>query len=152
MSYIDNNLLSGEKVTYRTSLHWIVFAPPAVNLVIGFALIVSMTHPLGLMSGIFLMLGGIVLFVNALVKYFSAEYGITNKRIIMAQGFVQRQAIETMLSRIEGIDVHQGILGRVLDYGTVQTTVTGAPRRSFATMRAPMKFRRKVQQQIIEEG
>ncbi len=30
MSYIDEHLMAGESVVYRTKLHWVLFAGPAI--------------------------------------------------------------------------------------------------------------------------
>ncbi len=34
MSYIDRNLIEGERVVYRTRLHWLVFATPLVVTIV----------------------------------------------------------------------------------------------------------------------
>jgi len=36
MGYIDDNLISGEQVVYRTKLHWVIFLWPIICAVIAF--------------------------------------------------------------------------------------------------------------------
>jgi len=49
---------------------------------------------------------------------------------------------------VEGIQVKQSILGRVLDYGSIIVSGTGGMNDPFHKITNPMKFRRKVQEQI----
>lgn len=53
-----------------------------------------------------------------LITYLTSEFGITNKRVLIKHGFIKRISLETLLNKIEGITVQQGILGRILNYGT----------------------------------
>ena len=40
MSYVDQNLMSGESIVYRTRLHWIIFLAPLV--VLGFYIMIAL--------------------------------------------------------------------------------------------------------------
>jgi uncharacterized membrane protein YdbT with pleckstrin-like domain len=72
----------------------------------------------------------------------------TNKRVLVKIGWLRRQSLETLLSKIETIGVEQDILGRALDYGTIVVTGTGGSKEPFRTIASPMEFRRAVQEQI----
>lgn len=54
MGYIEQNLIAGEKVVYQTRLHWIIFAWPAVFLVIA---LFSLLGREGGAGGFFLIVG-----------------------------------------------------------------------------------------------
>ena len=41
MSYIDDHLLSGERVQYRTSLHWATLIGPGVFLLFGLVVLLA---------------------------------------------------------------------------------------------------------------
>jgi uncharacterized membrane protein YdbT with pleckstrin-like domain len=45
------------------------------------------------------------------------EIVVTDRRVIYAHGFIQRHSVEVHMDKIESVDVDQGMLGRVFDYG-----------------------------------
>lgn len=136
MSYIDKNLMPNEIVVYRTQLNWIIFAPSVALLL------------LGILHTIFAAIG-LVTAISALISYISSEFGITNKRLIVKVGFIQRRSFEVLLTKVEGIAVDQSIPGRIFDYGTITITGTGGSKEPFRTIDSPLEFRRKAQEQIM---
>lgn len=54
-----------------------------------------------------------------------------------------------LLSKIESVAVHQNILGRILNFGTVTVTGTGGTKESFRAIIEPIAVRKKINQ-IIE--
>ena len=147
MSYIDNNLLEGEQVTHRTCLHWIVFMWPVFFFLIPLSLIVvngeavAMAMPLAILVG---LPWGICSFIS--LK--TTEFGITNRRVMVKTGFIRRNTFETMLGKVEGLHISQGILGRLLNYGTVSVVGTGGSKNAFHKIKAPLELRKKVQEQL----
>jgi len=152
VSYVDKNLMSGEKVTYRTKLHWVVFFRPAIWLLVALFFFVKGSGIAEIqMFGMFVwlfVLTAIIDGIGALIKYSTSEFGLSNKRVLMKAGFIRRNSIEVLLSKVEGIQVKQSILGRVLDYGSIIVSGTGGMNDPFHKITNPMKFRRKVQEQI----
>lgn len=145
--YIDRNLMPGEEVIYRTKLHWIVFLWPMFFLILAVAGFVGISAKVGLL---FSMLAAGVWLVLC-VTYATTEFGVTNKRVVVKVGFVRRDTVETLLAKVEGIGVHQDILGRILGYGTVFVTGTGGSKEPFRYIEAPLEFRRQVHEQIAAE-
>lgn len=147
MSYIDNNLLTGENVTYRAKLHWIVFAWPVIWFIIAIILFSNGANAaaLGVIAIILSMITGIA----SLVSYLTSEFGVTNKRVLVKIGFIRRNSLEVLLSKVEGIQVSQGILGRILGFGTVRVSGTGGTRDPFHKISAPLQLRRAAQEQIV---
>ncbi|MGC4000144.1 MAG: PH domain-containing protein [Anaeromyxobacter sp.] len=78
----------------------------------------------------------------------TAEFGVTSKRVMIKVGFIRRQSLETLLTKVEGVAVNQGILGRILGYGTIVVNGTGSTRTPFANISEPDAFRRAVQNQL----
>lgn len=142
MSYVDQNLMNGENVIHRTKMHWLIFVPSILILILGLALL-SINY-LGLVIIGFALINLFVVFIN----YTSAEFAVTNKRVIIKVGFIKRHSLETLLSKVEGIQVTQGIMGRMFDFGTIAVTGTGGSREQFSKIIKPMEFRKKVQEQI----
>lgn len=66
----------------------------------------------------------------------------------MKVGVIRRSSIELLLDKIGGLEVDQGILGRILGYGTVTVHGTGGTKSPFRNMEAPFEFRDGAQEQI----
>lgn len=145
MNYIDKTLLPDEKVVYRSRPHWVIFFKP---LVILFAAIFAFNEG-GLNSlAAFLGLVTILGYMSMLIFYFTSEFGITNQRVIIKLGFIQRYSFENALDRIESVSVEQSILGRFLDYGSIRICGVGGSSELFSTVPNPLLLRYKVQEQI----
>jgi uncharacterized membrane protein YdbT with pleckstrin-like domain len=87
--------------------------------------------------------------IPAWIERRTSEFAVTNKRVIVKIGWIRRRSDETLLTKIEGIEVIQGIWARMLNYGTIIITGTGGSREPFSRIAAPLLFRRKVQEQIL---
>ena len=157
MSYVDKNLMDGEQVFYRARRHWTIFGSAIAFLGVGVALFVGIRvwgppEWAGDVSLIVLALGILAALVKAIpagLDRATSEFAVTNKRVIIKVGWVRRRSLETLLSKVEGIEVNQGICGRVFDYGTIIITGTGGSKETFEQIGAPLLFRRKVQEQIL---
>jgi uncharacterized membrane protein YdbT with pleckstrin-like domain len=130
MGYVDSNLLPNEHVTYRARLHIV-------------AIVVA------IIGGGWIALGlgviGLVLLVPPWIRSISSEFAVTNKRVLVKVGLVRRHSLELLLQKVEGIGVDQGILGRILGYGTITVSGTGGTREAFRMIARPLEFRRQVQ-------
>ena len=141
MSYISENLLPGEQVTYQTRLHKIVFFWPIFLSVVfmPFALATPWS-----VKGIFL-LPMIVLVGGTYLTWASSEFAVTTKRVVIKVGFVKRRTLEVLLSKVEAIAVDQGIAGRMWGYGDITVSGTGGTKEPFKKVVNPLKFRQAVQ-------
>lgn len=149
MGYVDNHLLTGEKVVYRAHQHWIIFFWPVFILLVGVALLIL--FPDVYLVGAIVLGLGFISFIWPFIRYKTSEYAVTNKRLVVKLGLIQREADETLLSKIENIAVDQDIWGRILGYGTITITGTGGTREGFPRISAPMELRRQVHAQISEQ-
>ncbi len=140
MSYIEKNLLNGENILYSGKMHWVVFLWPIIWLIIGLMLLDSF-------GGLFILIA-LGTSIASLINYTTSEFGITNKRVIVKVGFIRRNSLEVLLSKVEGIQVNQGILGRILGFGSITVTGTGGTKDPFHKIAAPLEFRKSVQEQI----
>lgn len=144
MGFIDENLMKDETVIYRTKLHWIIFLFPAIVLIIG---ILTLGYPDKVIPK-FLIIVAILLWFRAIVVYTTSEFGITNKRVLIKTGFIQRDSHEILLDKIEAIQVSQGIVGRGWNYGTIVIKGTGGSKDPFSGIVKPLEFRKQAQEQI----
>ena len=140
MSYVDTSLLNGEKVTYRTHLHQIMFLFPICCELL---LLPFMFLPFA--ESIYVMLAAIVLAAIVFFTYSSSEFAVTNKRVIIKVGVLKTRTLEMLLSKVETVAVTQGVFGRMLGYGTIVVTGTGGTHEPFRLIADPLGFRRAVQ-------
>ena len=148
MGYVEHHLLPGENVTHRAHLHKIIFLVPglfALAAAAGAAFAFVSDRPL--IAGLLLAAGAVPL-VWTTVAYRSSEFAVTDKRVIVKVGWIQRRTLETMLGKVEGVGVDQTFTGRVLGFGTITVTGTGGTKEQFANIASPLEFRRQVQAQI----
>ncbi len=153
-NFVATSLLPGERVLYTTRLHWIIFARPTALLVAGWILAAVLDPGSGTWTRTFVRLviiGGLLAEMAAVLKFISAEFALTNLRVIVKSGFIRRYAIEIMLEWIEGMYVSQGIVGRLLGFGTLTIAGVGGSRGPYHRIHDPLEFRQRVQRQLAAE-
>jgi len=146
MSYIEKNLMNGESLVYRTKLHWVVFLWPIIWFVL--AIVFFRSGGAGIEAGSLFILIAILTGVASFINFTTSELGITNKRVIIKVGFISRNSLEILLNKVEGIQVNQNILGRILGFGSIIVSGTGGTKDPFHEIDAPLEFRKRVQEQI----
>ena len=85
-----------------------------------------------------------------MIIFLTTECVLTDRRVLAKTGLISRESIELLLSKVEGIQVKQGILGRLFGFGTVIVTGTGGSRSPFPGISQVLGFRKRVQEQIAE--
>jgi uncharacterized membrane protein YdbT with pleckstrin-like domain len=158
VGYVDNNLITGEAVTYRARLHRILFVKPSLiglAIVAFFAMVfysadlakaLSTEAALGLWLAVLIIAAVPVL--SAAIDWRSAEFAVTNKRVILKTGFIQSKTAEMFLNKIESVGVDQTLTGRVLGFGSIVIRGTGGSLEPFHRVAAPLEFRKQIQEQI----
>jgi uncharacterized membrane protein YdbT with pleckstrin-like domain len=117
--YINNNLIKDEHVELETTYHWIIFCNLKAVL---------------------------TLFIVPLISKYTDEFAITNKRVIIKTGLISRKTFEMNHTKIESVNVDQGILGRMLGYGTIKIAGSGGTKEVFPNIQNPLEFRKKFQE------
>lgn len=125
-SYIDGALIKDEKVIYTGNISLWSLAPLI-------ALGVLFLAAWGL---------GLIFWVVAFIRYKTTELAFTNKRVIAKFGFISRQTVELNINKVESIQVNQGILGRIFNFGTLIISGAGNPQAPIPGISSPMDFRR----------
>ena len=146
VSYIDSNLLEGERVVFRTRLHWLLFLGPVLLTVIVLFPVAWLLASGTWRSYAWIPLGfGLFILLVAAIKRLSSDFAVTNKRIMMKVGVYHMRSIELLLSKVEAIAVDQSLLGRIFGYGDIVVTGSGGTKETFSHIQAPLEFRRAVQ-------
>jgi uncharacterized membrane protein YdbT with pleckstrin-like domain len=151
MSYLDDYLLAGERIIYRAQLHWVIFGTSIGLVVLGslLAIILSIYQPEYWYLGLALAGIGLLVAIGPAIRYVTSEFAVTDKRVLGKVGFIERESDETLLSKVEAIGVDQGVIGRLLGFGTVTITGTGGTQGAFASISQPLEFRRQIQSQVV---
>ncbi|HEX4050528.1 MAG TPA: PH domain-containing protein [Steroidobacteraceae bacterium] len=162
MSYITSTLIPGEKIIYRTRLHWVVMFG---HLVLGCLFLAGAgalayfywlkrtiygVDTLHLIEGgvAALFLAGFVTLLIGMVRRNATEMAVTNRRVVIKQGLASRRTVEMLLSKIETIEVTESATGRIMGYGTILVIGTGGTSEPFSKIAHPLEFRSEVLQQL----
>jgi uncharacterized membrane protein YdbT with pleckstrin-like domain len=145
MSYVAKVLQPGEQVGHIGRLHWVMYLPAIIVLMLGLAVLAipntSDNRPViyGI-SGVLILIAVLSAF-RAWFAQFTTEIAVTDRRIIYKTGFISRHTAEMNMHRVETVAVEQGIFGRVLNYGTVHIRGTGAGIENLTMIADPLALR-----------
>jgi uncharacterized membrane protein YdbT with pleckstrin-like domain len=156
VGFVERHLLPDERVVYKTRVHWVLLIRPVLLSLVGIALTVLLRQvpdpPWLWAIGVAVALIGLG---GALVRYvelMTSEFAVTTTRLILKVGLVSRYTTELLLTKVESIGVHQGLTGRLLNFGDLTVTGTGGAREVFYRVRDPIRFRNRVQQASLAIG
>jgi len=156
VGYVERHLLAGERVVYKTRLHWVLFVKPGLVVLAGMILMVLLRQvqdpPWLWIFGAAVALIGLVWAFVHYVEVMTSEFAVTTSRLIFKVGLISRYTTELLLAKVESIGVQQGLIGRLLNYGDLTVTSTGGAREVFRRVRDPIGFRNHVQQASLGAG
>ena len=157
-SYIDQSLGAGERIILRARFHWLYTLYAWGMLLL----------PLMLLLGLYVYAGdqtrdaaspfswalfllavwavlGLITLVQMLLRQWTTEIGITSHRFVEKYGLFSMRTNEIALPNIEGVRVHQSLLGRLFGYGTVKIEGTGVDSVTTPQIDDPVGFVRAIQ-------
>jgi uncharacterized membrane protein YdbT with pleckstrin-like domain len=153
MSYYEKVLQPGEQVKFVGRLHWIVHKHAllcgAMAIVLAIVALVAFgdsnnVRSVALVgSGIFLALA-IASFASSWFRQITTEIVVTDKRIIHKVGWISRRTEEMNITKVETVDVRQGMLGRIFGYGTVLIIGIGGGWEPLTRMASPLELRNSI--------
>ena len=123
MGYIEKTMSGDEKVVKLFKIHSIVYIE-------------------------YILFLWLILPIFGLLKLFFTEYGLTTKRVIFKSGIISRNTEEMRLSKIETVEVKQGIIGRIFGYGNVIVTGTGRSSVVLNYVSNPLSVKKKIDSQL----
>jgi uncharacterized membrane protein YdbT with pleckstrin-like domain len=150
MSYVDSILQPDEKVIHKAQIHWLIYLPAVLNLVIFgfggvFILVATPLDPIvGQAAAAFGFVFSFIQFLRAWLTRYSSEIAVTDRRIIFKEGLIRRETTEMNMTKVESVNVDQSILGRLLDYGDITVRGTGAGLSPLRMIQNPLAFRNAV--------
>lgn len=144
MSYVDSNLMTGEQVIHRARLHWGIFVLPAILIFIGLIIFIAaaVSGGAGAVVGFIVLLIFAIPMIRATITYFTTEFAVTSRRVIVKRGLISRRTLELNHNRVEGLAVNQGVIARIFRAGSIRVNGTGGTNQDVPFIYDPMEFRR----------
>jgi uncharacterized membrane protein YdbT with pleckstrin-like domain len=173
MLYIQQSLAEDEKLIHVAKFHWMYDVLAVFNLLFFIVLSVVVMviaiiaepmlfggvkaqnlglldqikglHPGVLIVSAFVLLMGLLKFAQLMIVKATTEIAVTTSRLSYKRGLVARYVGEINIDRIEGVNVLQGILGRMFGYGRVMVRGTGVGDILLPPIEQPIRFRKAIE-------
>lgn len=136
---------TSEPVNYEAKIHWISYLVPVLYIIFGsvgvlYILLLGYTSILGFIGIIALFLA--FLFVKGVIKLLrnrSTKIYVTDHHVSFSTGILGKTLSDLSLNKLEGMQLHQSLLGKTLNFGTLVVT-TGEVTNSYF-IENPMELR-----------
>ena len=156
------NFTEREELQYIPVLHWMYVLKPVVIVLLAIgALYFTFSGVSSFLGFIFYELqiyffissAAILIYVLScrIYLYYSIEYGVTNKRLLIKKGVFTIRTMEISINRIESIYCVQSLCGRIFNYGSIFVSGIGGTAKVFFMVCKPYTLRRKIAK-IIEKN
>jgi uncharacterized membrane protein YdbT with pleckstrin-like domain len=151
MAYYTKVLQPGETVRIVGHLHWLIFVR-AILLFIAAAVLAGLALQLSdpvwqynvLIAAAVVAIVALLVFIVEWIRRQATEFVVTDHRVIYKRGLISRHTVEMNISKVETVDVEQGVLGRMLNYGTVLVRGTGESLEPLRYIGAPLALRNAI--------
>lgn len=127
MGYVETLLANNEVIVIKTRQHWMVLAR---SIFLNGLLLIAIGVLAWVATAMLLGLGGLlatVLFIIPIaafardyLQWWNEEYLVTNRRVIQAEGIVNKHVIDSSLEKVNDVVLDQSFLGRLFDYGDIE--------------------------------
>lgn len=115
------------------------------NIDIGFLQAIPNLH-IGIRIGaFFVFFMGILTFTQMMVHKMTTEIAVTTKRLLYKRGIIARAVNEMSVDRIEGVNVRQSLIGRLMNYGRLAVRGMGIGEVVLPPIDSPIKFRQAIE-------
>lgn len=171
MNYVRQSLTPGEELVHVGHFHWMYTLSAIMSIFWGFLSCIAILaaavwfqnnfgfgfmsesllgmvrelHPGIRLVAFFAFLMGLLRFAHMMVIMASTEIAITNSRLIYKRGLVARYVGEMSIDRIEGVNVLQTVLGRLLGYGRIMVRGMGVGEVILPPLENPIAFRKAIE-------
>ncbi len=148
MGYVESLLAENEVIVVQTRQHWIVWAKSflvnailLIGIVVLAVLATVLAGPLGIAATILTLLP-IGAFVLTYLQWWNEEYLVTNRRVIQAEGIINKHVIDSSLEKVNDVVLDQSFLGRMFDYGDIEIlTASEGGVNKLDKISSPIKFK-----------
>lgn len=137
---------TSEPVNYETKIHWISYVVPVLYIIFGsvgvlYILLLGYKSILGFIGIIALSLA--FLFVKGVIKLLrnrSTKIYVTDHHVSFSTGILGKTLSDLSLNKLEGMQLHQSLLGKTLNFGTLVVTTGDVTNTYF--IENPMELRK----------
>src|SRR5690554_1967876 len=137
---------TSEPVNYEAKIHWISYVIPVLYILIGsvgvlYFLLLGYKSIFGFIGIIALFL--VFLFVKGFIKLLrnrNTKIYVTDHYVSFSTGILGKTLFDLSLNKLEGMQLHQSLLGKTLNFGTLVVT-TGDVTNSYF-IENPMELRK----------
>jgi uncharacterized membrane protein YdbT with pleckstrin-like domain len=147
-SYVATSVSPDEALRFVGHVHWWIYVPPSMLTVFGLTLMIfasgSDSAAVFLLVGAIFALAGLVNLVRDFIYAHTTELAVTDRRVIGKWGLIRRDTIEQRLDKVDATLVHQSILGRMFDFGTITVRGSGTTNTPIRMVTNPLAFRKAV--------
>ena len=74
------------------------------------------------------------------------EMAVTDKRVVLRKGIISIDSDEIKNLKVEGIEVEQSVMGRILNYGDVAFSGVGVAKLRFSDVARPRDVKRHAEE------
>jgi hypothetical protein len=134
MAYVDSLLASGERIVRKAHQHWFIMVWRArwavLGLLLGVVFLVlrllngnNTDGPLWAILGIatlVLIVIGLVALAWGYLRFQNEEYVISSRRIIHAEGVINKKATDSSLEKINDAILVESVFGRMFGFGNLE--------------------------------
>ena len=174
VEYIKQSLAEDEKLIHMARFHWMYNVNATMNVIFGTLLAlgilfialkvepvmfggpqdrgglgfidqISTLHPGVKILAFFVFLMGLLKFAQLMIIKATTEIAVTNKRLVYKRGLIARFVGEMNIDRIEGVNVLQGVIGRIFGYGRVMVRGMGVGEVVLPPIEQPIRFRKAIE-------
>lgn len=172
MDYIRQSISDDEELIHVAHFHWMYVVSAVFNVLfsIGLALLIlyiairfepaifgQIDHNLGLIDTIralhpgvkilsfFVFIMGLLKFAQMMIIKATTEIGVTDIRLVYKRGLVARAVGEINIDRVEGVNVLQGVFGRLFGYGRVMVRGMGVGEVILPPIAQPIRFKKAIE-------
>lgn len=148
MGFIEKNLLPDEHILFQTRKTLFIFVFPVLwTILCIFTSSYINTNPILVTINWVPWLIALIFWLYVWIEYVTSQFVITNKRVMMREGFFNRHATELRLATISQVNVDQSLLGQLGNYGTISLNAFGAA-DAFSMIAQPLIFQKTVNIQL----
>jgi len=149
MGYLNSLMGRNEQLVFITRQHWLVLVWTALADLFAVIVIIAGSFLLGRIEGLgflrALMVFAIFPLVHFAIRYLNwhnTQYIVTNRRVMEIRGVINKRVSDSSLEKVNDVVLEQSILGRLLNYGTVEI-ITGSDIgvNFFKHMARPVRFK-----------
>ena len=105
---------------------------------------IKSTHPFVRIAAFLALIIGFGKFAHMMIIKATTEIAVTSSRIVYKRGVVARYVGEMSIDRIEGVNVLQSFLGRLLNFGRVMVRGMGVGEVVLSTIEDQITFRKAI--------